>query len=78
MDTLQTDFTLLWGREKWKLDFDMYLNGVEIGNGQADEVDTVFQWETFSFQSTLNLKKGDEIWLEIFEMSPGTRSVFVW
>ena len=56
----------------------MYLNGVEIGNGQADEVDTVFQWETFSFQSTLNLKKGDEIWLEIFEMSPGTRSVFVW
>ena len=78
MDTLQTDFTLLWGREKWKLDFDTYLNGVEIGNGQADEVDTVFQWETFSFQSTLNLKKGDEIWLEIFEMSPGTRSVFVW
>ena len=32
---------------------------------------TVWQFKTFSFQSTLNLQKGDEIWLEIFSVSTG-------
>ena len=32
--------------------------------GTADEVgNTIWQYETFSFQMTLNLRKGDEIWL---------------
>ena len=48
----------------------MYLNGNQIAKGFADEVgSTALQSETSSFQSTLNLEKGDEIWLEIYSMS---------
>ena len=47
---------------------EMYLNGNSIGGGHADEVGTT----TFSFQSTLELKKEDKIWLEIFDMSTGS------
>ena len=50
---------------------DMYLNGSEIAMGVADEVSTGDQWETLSFQSTLNLQKGDEIWLQIVNLSTG-------
>ena len=41
--------------------------------GTADEVgNTIWQYETFSFQMTLNLRKGDEIWLAIDgDMSTG-------
>ena len=49
----------------------MYLNGKVIGKGWADEAGTAYQNETFSFQSTLEVKKGDEIWLEIDDMSTG-------
>ena len=49
----------------------MYLNGNMIGRGWADEVGTVWQFETLSFQTTLNLQKGDEIWLEIHSVSTG-------
>ena len=52
----------------------MYLNGNVIGRGYADEVGstTTMQYETLSFQSTFNLQKGDDIWLEINGMSTGT------
>ena len=45
----------------------MYLNGNLIGRELAHEVGstTTHQFETLSFQSTLNLQKGDGIWLEI-------------
>ena len=49
----------------------MYLNGNENGSGVADEDNTSSQYETFSFQSALNLKKGAQIWLEIFGLSTG-------
>ena len=49
----------------------LYLNGNMIGRGVADQVNTAWQYETYSWQSTLNLQKGDEIWLEIFSMSTG-------
>ena len=49
----------------------MYLNGKVIGSGMADEIGTAGQYETFSFQSTLELKKEDKIWLEIHDMSIG-------
>ena len=58
-----------------------YLNGNStignwIGSGYASEVgSTVIQLETFSFQSTLNLKKGHQIWLEIGIM---TRETSLW
>ena len=49
----------------------MYLNGIGIARGYADEVGTAAQYETFSWQSTLNLKAGDQIWIEINSMSTG-------
>ena len=48
----------------------MYLNGNSIGSGFADEVGGG-QFETLSFQSTLNLQKGDQIWLKVYDMSTG-------
>ena len=48
-----------------KMDVAVYLNGNWIGAGWADEVGTANQYETLSWQSTMNLKNGDEIWLEI-------------
>ena len=53
------------------LDVAMYLNGNIIGRGVADETGTADQYETTSFQSTLNLQKGDQIWLEIWQLSSG-------
>ena len=50
----------------------MYLNGSLIGRGLADEAGTAQQFETFSFQATFNLQKGDAIWLEIDTMLTGT------
>ena len=47
----------------------MYLNGNLIGRGSADEYANIQQLETFSFQSTLNSQKGDQIWLRIYESS---------
>ena len=50
----------------------MFLNGGNLGKGWADEVaDTADQRETFSIQATLNLKKGDKIYLLIYSMSTG-------
>ena len=50
----------------------MYLNGNLIRRGLADEDNTSYQWETFSFQSALKLKNGDGIWLEIDSKSTVT------
>ena len=51
------------------IELKMYLNGIIIGNGRADEAGTALQYETLSFQSTFNLQKGDQIWLQISYMS---------
>ena len=56
----------------------MYLNGNRIGSGMADEVGSVWQYETFPFQWTMNLKKGDEIWLQIDNLSTGTNLIGGW
>ena len=46
----------------------MYLNGNRIGSGMADEVGSVWQY----------LKKGDEIWLQIDNLSTGTNLIGGW
>ena len=51
----------------------IYMNGNIIGKGQTYELSTAIQYETFSFQSTLNLKAGDQIWLEIYTISTGVQ-----
>ena len=50
----------------------LYKNGVYIAQGHSDEISTLNQYENLSLQSTLNLDKGDEIWLEINFLTTGT------
>ena len=38
----------------------LFLNGVVIEWGRADDIGTTSQFEKYSFQSTLNLQKGDQ------------------
>jgi hypothetical protein len=50
----------------------MYKNGNLIARSYSDEINAANQYETISLQSTLNLSKGDQIWLEIDSLTPGT------
>jgi hypothetical protein len=51
----------------------LYLNGDYIGEGRADEANTAKdQWSTLTLQSTLNLKKGDQVWVQISGISVGS------
>ncbi len=50
----------------------MYKNGNLIARSHSDEISAANQYETLSLQSTLNLIKGDQIWLEIDYLTPGT------
>jgi hypothetical protein len=50
----------------------MYKNGDLTSQGFSDEISAAGQFETLSLQSTLNLNKGDQIWLDINYLSPGT------
>ena len=50
----------------------LFKNGAGIGSAHGDEISTVdYQFENFSIQSTLDLKAGDEIWLQITVMPSG-------
>jgi hypothetical protein len=49
-----------------------YLNGNLIGSGYVEESNTVAgQRSPLTLKSTLNLKKGDQVWLEIAAQSTG-------
>jgi hypothetical protein len=49
------------------LDVDLYLNGDRIGAGFVREANTdANQNSPLTLQSTLNLKSGDQIWVEIY------------
>ena len=48
----------------------LYLNGGRIGSGDVDESNTVDgQNSQLTLQSTLNLKKGDQVWLQFGAIS---------
>jgi hypothetical protein len=50
----------------------LYLNGGIIGSGKAEESNNVAgQLSPLTLQSTLNLKSGDQLWLEIHWQSIG-------
>ncbi len=50
----------------------LYLNGGLIGSGYVSESNTVdYQNSPLTLQSTLNLKKGDQVWVEIYAQSTG-------
>jgi hypothetical protein len=51
----------------------LYLNGGQMGLGRVEESNTVGgQWSPLTLQSTLNLKSGDQVWMEIFLQASGT------
>ena len=54
----------------WLLGVNIYWNGKQVGGGRASDSVSANQTETFSFQTTLNLKAGDEIWLKISHFTP--------
>jgi hypothetical protein len=44
----------------------LYLNGNRIANGYVEEgINVIGQDEQVTFQSTLNLKRGDRVWVQI-------------
>ncbi len=48
------------------------MNGVEIGSGWVEEANTVAgQRSPLTVQSTMNMKKGDQVWITIDGISPG-------
>jgi hypothetical protein len=47
----------------------LYLNGGQIGIGDVLETNTPGQYSPLTLQSTLNLKSGDQVWMEIFYQS---------
>ncbi len=50
----------------------LYLNGSLIGSGRAEDANTVAdQLSPLTFQSTLKLKKGDQVWAEIYLQASG-------
>ena len=49
----------------------LYKNGVYIAKSYSDEISTLNQFESLSLQSTLNLERGDKIWLEIAYLTTG-------
>ncbi len=50
----------------------LYLNGGLIGLSVVEEANTVdYQRSPLTLQSTLNLKKGDQVWVEINYASTG-------
>jgi hypothetical protein len=54
------------------LEVRLYLNGGLIGTGYVEEGNTLAgQNDQLTLQSTLNLKKEDQVWVEIFSQSTG-------
>ncbi len=48
------------------------MNGILIGLGYVEEASTVAnQYSQLTLQSTINLKSGDQIWVEISDQSTG-------
>ena len=60
------------GNTVW-LGVELYLNGGQIGRGWVEESNTLpNQNDEMTIQSTLNLKKGDQVWVAIEGMTPGS------
>ncbi len=64
-----TDFPA--SSSKVNLGVSFYLNGGRIGSGYVEEA-VASQNSPLTLQSTLNLKKGDQVWLVIWDQSTGT------
>jgi len=56
------------------LEVSIYLNGNRIASGRVEDNNTIdSQRSPLTVQSTLNLVKGDQVWVEISDMSTGIR-----
>ncbi len=53
------------------LQVSLYLNGEQIGLGSVQDSNVAGnQWSPVTLQSTLKLKKGDTVWVQISYLSP--------
>jgi hypothetical protein len=50
-----------------------YLNGSYLSTAEVAEANTPGHSSTLTMQSTLNMQRGDQIWLQIWSISPGVR-----
>ncbi len=50
------------------VNLDLMVNGVQIGRAQCDSKVSVGEWETLTLQSTIELKAGDLVWLQIINL----------
>jgi hypothetical protein len=48
-----------------------YLNGNYLSTAEVGEANTPGHSSTLTMQSTLSMQKGDQIWLQIWSISPG-------
>jgi hypothetical protein len=55
-----------------RLGVSLYLNRNNIGLGYVREENTAGQYSPLTLQSTLKLKSGDQVWMEIFYQSTDT------
>ena len=54
-----------------RLGVSLYLNRNYIGLGYVQEENTAGQYSPLTLQSTLNLKSGDQVWMEIYLQESG-------
>jgi hypothetical protein len=54
-----------------RLGVSLYLNRNYIGLGYVREENTAGQYSPLTLQSTLNLKSGDQVWMEIYLQESG-------
>ncbi|EFX65567.1 C1q and tumor necrosis factor-related protein-like protein 3 [Daphnia pulex] len=50
------------------VNLDLMVNGVQIGRAQCDSKVSGGEWETLTLQSTIELKAGDLVWLQILNL----------
>lgn len=46
-----------------EVDIGLMLNGNQVGRGETNSQSTAGNWESFSLQSILDLRVGDQVWL---------------
>ena len=69
---ISSNFIIIWSL-LYYLQIGLYLNGGFIGTARTEDTNTYNnQWSPLSsLQSILNVNSGDQVWLEITDISPG-------
>jgi hypothetical protein len=55
----------------------LYVNGIQIASGRIQKYVTGSQMAPLTIQSTLNLKTGDQVWVQNYHTSSSSSAVFL-